>query len=71
MTPEQNHQLQTHVTEIAKLLYADAQAKGLPMNNLIEIEMAVRSQLLRHVSPELGNFLSARLLAQTPDISAE
>jgi hypothetical protein len=56
MTPRQSQQLQTHVTEIAKLLYDDAQAKGLPMGNLLEIEMAVRSQLLQRVSPKLGIF---------------
>jgi hypothetical protein len=67
MTPQQNQQLQAHVKEIAQLLYDDAQAKGLPMSNLTEIEMAVRSQLLRHVSPELGIFLSAQLQGQTPD----
>ena len=65
MTPEQHQQLQGHVSEIAKLLYADAQTKGLPMGNLSEIEMAVRSQLLRYVSPELGIFLSKQLSAQT------
>jgi hypothetical protein len=67
MTPEQHDKLQSHVSEIAKLLYDDAQAKGLPMTNLTEIEMAVRSQLLRHVSPELGNFLSKQQLGQTLD----
>lgn len=67
MTPEQHEKLQAHVSEIAKLLYNDAQAKGLPMTNLTEIEMAVRSQLLRHVSPELGFFLSKQQLNQTLD----
>jgi hypothetical protein len=67
MTPEQHDKLQAHVSEIAKLLYDDAQAKGLPMTNLTEIEMAVRSQLLRHVPPELGNFLSKQQLGQTLD----
>jgi hypothetical protein len=67
MTPEQHEKLQAHVSEIAKLLYNDAQAKGLPMTNLTEIEMAVRSQLLRHVSPELGFFLSKQQLDQTLD----
>lgn len=67
MTPEQSQQLHGHVQEIAKLLYDDAQSKGLPMSNLLEIEMAVRSQLLRHVSPELGVFLSAQLPGQIRD----
>jgi hypothetical protein len=67
MTPRQSEQLQAHVTEIAKLLYDDAQVKGLPMGNLLEIEMAVRSQLLQHVSPKLGIFLSTPLPGPTPD----
>lgn len=65
MTPEQHQKLQEHVSEIAKLLYADAQAQELPMANLSEIEMTVRSQLLRRVSPEVGIFLSKRWSAQT------
>ena len=51
--------------EIAKLLYADAEAKDLPMSNLTEIEMTVRSQLLQHVSPDIGIFLSTQPQAQT------
>jgi hypothetical protein len=35
------------------------------MGNLSEIEMTVRSQLLRHVSPELGIFLSKQLSAHS------
>ena len=49
-------QLKAHVREIVKLLYADAEAKDQPMNNLTEIEMTVRSQLLQHVSPDRGAF---------------
>ncbi len=37
MTPEQHQKLQGHVSEIAKLLYAGAQAKGMPMGILSEI----------------------------------
>jgi hypothetical protein len=51
--------------EISNGFYSDAEAKGLPMGNLSEIEMTVRSQLLHHVSPELGIFLSKQLSAQT------
>ena len=65
MPPEQQQQLDNHVSEIAKLLYADAQAQGMKMDTLGDIEQTVRAQLQTHVSPELGNFLSTRLLEQT------
>ena len=70
MTPEQHQQLQEHVSEIAKLLYADAQAQAMPMESLAAIEQTVRSQMLRHVSPRVGNFLSTLAQAQTQDTSA-
>lgn len=70
MTPEQHQQLQEHVSEIAKLLYADAQAQAMPMESLAAIEQTVRSQMLRHVSPEVGNFLSTLAQAQTQDTPA-
>lgn len=69
MTPDQKDQLQAHVTEIAKLLYADASAQGMEMDTLADIEATVRSQMLTHVSPEIGNFLSTLAPAQTEDIS--
>ena len=71
MTPEQKQQLQAHVTEIAKLLHADATAQGMEMGTLVEIEKTVRSQLLTHVSPEIGNFLSTYAPTQTTDTPAE
>lgn len=58
MTPEHQQALETHVNEIAKILYADALEQGLSMNGLGEIEQAVRRQLQTHVSPDLGLFLS-------------
>ena len=67
MTPEQKLQLHAHVTEIAKLLHADATAQGMAMGTLAEIEKTVRSQLLTHVSPDIGNFLSTRAPTQTAD----
>ena len=68
MTPEQRQKLQAHLSEVAKLLYADADANDMPMGTLAEIEMTVRSQVLHHVSPSLGNFLSKAVQAQTQDI---
>lgn len=67
MTPKQKQQLQTHVTEIAKLLHADTAAQGMKMSTLTEIEKTVRIQLLTHVSPEIGIFLSTLAPSQTPD----
>jgi len=58
MTPENRQQLDAHVQSIAQLLYSEAQAEGLPMSSLADIEQTVRAQLQSHVSPGLGNFLS-------------
>jgi hypothetical protein len=65
MTPENRQQLDAHVQAIAQLLYSDAQAEGLPMSRLADIEQTVRAQLQTYVSPGLGNFLS-KPVAQTP-----
>ena len=67
MNTEQRQKLQVHISEIAKLLYADAETQGMPMGNLAEIEQTVRHQLLHHVSPQLGNFLSTHAQPQTGD----
>lgn len=58
MTPEQREQMQYHVSALAQILYDDAEAKGMNMASLGEIEQAVRAQLQTHVSPDLGIFLS-------------
>ena len=67
MTPDEKQQLQAHLREAAKLLYADAETNDMPMATLAEIEMTVRQQLLNHVSPVMGNFLSRAALGQRPD----
>jgi hypothetical protein len=41
-------------------LYRDAQAEGLPMSRLAEIEATVREQLQAQVSPQIGIFLSTK-----------
>ena len=61
MTPDDRQQLDSHVRAIAQILHNDAQAKGLPMDSLEDIEHTVRAQLQTHVSPGLGNFLSKQI----------
>lgn len=62
MKPEQRAAVQSHVREIAKILHADAKDKGLPVESLGEIEQTVRQQVQTHVAPELGLFLSMKVL---------
>lgn len=64
MTPEQREQMHYHARALAQILYDDAEAKGMSMNSLGEIEQTVRSQLQSHVSPDLGIFLSKLVSAQ-------
>lgn len=61
MPPDARQQLDFHVRAIAQILHSDAQAQGLPMDSLEDIEQTVRAQLQRHVSPGLGNFLSRQI----------
>lgn len=65
MHPEKAAQLKTHLEAIAQLLYEESDPAE--METLEGIEMTVREQIQAHVSPELGHFLSARLLPQQPD----
>ena len=51
-------ELQAHVRAIAALLYADTTPEQVA--TLADIEETVRAQLLEHVSPEIGIFLSKR-----------
>lgn len=67
MTPEQKQALQEHIQAIAKILYEDTSPERL--TNLAGIEEAVRSQMQKHVMPEVGFFLSKRLQAQAQDIN--
>jgi hypothetical protein len=59
MTPEQKAALHQHVDAIAEILYADADPEAL--NSLEGIETTVREQMLEHVSPQVGVFLSEAL----------
>jgi hypothetical protein len=61
-------QIQAHARAIAALLYEETDPEQV--KTLAGIETAVRSHLLEHVSPEIGNFLSQRVAAQPVDESA-
>jgi hypothetical protein len=65
MTPEQKQALQEHIQAIAKILYEDTLPERL--TSLAGIEEAVRSQMQKHVMPEVGVFLSKQLQVQPQD----
>ena len=56
MTPEKAIALKAHVQAIAAILYEGTPPEKL--NTLEEIEQTVRQKVLKHVSPEIGIFLS-------------
>lgn len=62
MTPDQEQALKQHLKAIAQILYDDSDPAA--MKTLEGIEMTVRQQILTHVSPELGVFLSKRSQAR-------
>jgi hypothetical protein len=64
MTPDQEQALKHHLKAIAQILYDDSDPAA--MKTLEGIEMTVRQQILTHVSPELGSFLSKRSQARKP-----
>ena len=70
MTPDAQQQLSAHVTEIARILYADAEDKQMGMDSLGEIEQTIRIQLQKHVSPNLALFLSTIAPNQTQEPDA-
>lgn len=67
MTPEQKQALQEHIQAIAKILYEDTSKEKL--DTLAGIEETVRSQMQKHVMPEVGVFLSKQLQVQVQDTS--
>jgi hypothetical protein len=67
MNPEQKQALQEHIQAIAKILYEDTSPEKL--KSLAGIEEAVRSQMQKHIMPEVGFFLSKRLQAQGQGIN--
>jgi hypothetical protein len=60
MTPEEQQELNQCVQRIAEILHQDAQAQGLLMGWLEDIEATVRGQVQAHVSPQIGIFLSTK-----------
>ncbi len=62
MTPKNTMALKAHLQAIAAILYEETAPENL--NTLEEIEQTVRQKVLKHVSPEIGVFLSERLQGQ-------
>jgi len=56
MTPEEKKELSEHVNAIGKILYK--QTKPEQVKTLAKIEETVREQILEHISPQVGIFLS-------------
>lgn len=59
-------ELQAHARAIAALLYEEADAEQV--QTLAGIEETVRAQVLEHVSPEIGVFLSKQAAARPQDV---
>ena len=57
MTPEEKVRLEACTREIAEILYRNAEAKDVEQLKTLEgIEIAVREQMLKNVSPNVGIF---------------
>jgi hypothetical protein len=63
MTPEKALALKAHAEAIAALLYEESDPEQL--TTLAGIEKTVRDQVLEHVTPHIGVFLSARRQEQS------
>ena len=68
MTPEKAKELKAYLQAIAAILYEETPLEQL--NTLEEIEQTVRQKVLKHVSPEIGVFLSKRSQGQ-PSVEQE
>jgi hypothetical protein len=65
MTPEEKSRLEACTREIAEILYRNAAAKDAEQLKTLEgIERAVREQMLENVSPNVGIFLSKKVVGQ-------
>ena len=62
MTPEKAKELKAYLQAIAAILYEETPLEQL--NTLEEIEQTVRQKVLKHVSPEIGIFLSKQSQVQ-------
>jgi hypothetical protein len=58
MTPEDSQKLQVYLEAVAAILYHNSEPEQL--KTLEGIEQAVRQQVLEHVSPQIGVFLSKK-----------
>jgi hypothetical protein len=56
MTPEEEKELAKYIKAIGEILYR--QAKPEQVETLVKIEETVREQVLEHISPQIGIFLS-------------
>lgn len=63
MNPEKAKALKAHAEAIAAILYDEADQEQL--TTLAGIEKTVRDQLLEHVTPHIGVFLSAQQQEQS------
>ena len=60
MDSEKLTQIQAHAQAIAALLYSETEKESV--QTLAGIEEVVRNQILEHVAPEVGNFLSKKVV---------
>lgn len=63
MLPEKASAIKAHAEAIAALLYEESDPEQL--TTLAGIEKTVRDQVLEHVTPHIGVFLSARQQEQS------
>ena len=68
MDSEKKAQLQAHARAIAALLYEETDPEQV--KTLAGIEETVRDHLLEYVGPEIGIFLSKRVVAPLQDENA-
>ena len=68
MDSEKKAQLQAHAQAIAALLYEETDPEQV--KTLVGIEETVRGHLLEYVGPEIGVFLSRRVVAPLQDENA-
>jgi hypothetical protein len=65
MSPEDKQRIEEYTAEISAILYKNAKAKDAEqLKTLAGIEIAVREQVLEHISPKIGIFLSSAVVAQ-------
>ena len=69
MSPEDKQALEHHAREIAKILHRNTPVETI--TTLEGIEKTVRGEILEHVSPEIGIFLSNKLQASIGEGNVE